>query len=69
MPDEVSLIGVDDKLESALMTPPLTTIRQPSEEMGEASAEAILKLIQNKPSEAKSFTGQLQLRESVAMYR
>lgn len=69
VPDEVSLIGVDDKLESALMTPPLTTIRQPSEEMGEASAEAILKLVQNKPAEAATFSGQLQVRESVAMYR
>ncbi|TWU48803.1 HTH-type transcriptional regulator GalR [Rubripirellula tenax] len=69
VPDEVSIIGVDDQLEAALMAPPLTTIRQPSHEMGSAAAESILKLIEGNVPPIKPFFGKLQNRESVAMHR
>lgn len=66
IPDEVSLIGIDDKIESALMAPPLTTVRQPAKEMGLAAANAMLKMLQGQPTESLSFTGELIIRESVA---
>ncbi|MEM7333199.1 MAG: LacI family DNA-binding transcriptional regulator, partial [Chloroflexota bacterium] len=40
VPDDVSLVGFDDQPDSAYMIPPLTTIRQPSVEMGIAAAKA-----------------------------
>ncbi len=37
VPDDVSMIGFDDHAASAYMIPPLTTVRQPAVEMGEAA--------------------------------
>ena len=45
VPESLSIIGVDDIVESKLMDPPLTTMRIPKKEMGEKAAELILKLI------------------------
>ena len=46
------LVGFDDQAESAFATPPLTTMRQPAVEMGEAAAaKALVKLIHNEPYE------------------
>ena len=38
VPDDISIIGFDDQAESAFVTPPLTTVRQPAQEMGQAAA-------------------------------
>lgn len=65
VPDEISLVGIDDKIESALIDPPLTTMRQPAAEMGLAAADAMLGLIDGKPGVSRSFTGRLIERESV----
>ena len=46
VPDDVSLIGFDDQPHSAYMTPPLTTVRQPAEEMGLMAAQAVLNQLQ-----------------------
>ena len=66
VPEDVSLVGFDDQPESSFMTPPLTTVRQPAEEMGQAAATAMLKLIEKKPYELPSFQANLVFRESVA---
>jgi len=66
VPDEVSIIGVDDKLESSLVIPPLTTIRQPAKQIGEASASAIIDLIQDRPVKKQIFHGELVIRQSVS---
>ncbi len=42
VPTDVALIGYDDVLIAATSDPPLTTVRQPLEEMGRAAAEAVL---------------------------
>lgn len=69
VPDEVSLVGFDDETSAAYMIPPLTTLRQPAVEMGQAAAKAILELINGKPTEKKAFDAELIIRESVARYR
>ncbi len=69
VPDDVSLIGFDDQLNAAYITPPLTTVRQPSIEIGEAAAEAILHLMRgNSPDGSVVFPAELIIRESTARY-
>jgi LacI family transcriptional regulator len=45
VPEDVSLVGVDDLPVSAFVTPPLTTVRQPMFEFGLFAARAILKTL------------------------
>lgn len=66
VPEDVSLIGFDDQSDSAFMIPPLTTVRQPSFEMGKASACAIVSCLQadDSPHFQNQFHGELIVRES-----
>jgi LacI family transcriptional regulator len=68
VPEDVSLIGFDDVEFASLLTPELTTIRQPSEAMGKAAAELALKLIQGETNlpKQKLFAPELIERNSVA---
>ncbi len=65
VPEDVSLVGFDDQLESAFMTPPLTTVRQPAREMGAQASKAVLDQIDGKSLQSTPVHGQLQVRESV----
>ncbi len=69
VPEEISLVGFDDEDTAAFVTPPLTTLRQPAIEMGQAAAKAILDLINDKSPEMKIFDAELIIRESVARHR
>ncbi|KAA1257918.1 HTH-type transcriptional regulator DegA [Rubripirellula obstinata] len=66
VPDEVSIVGIDDKIESALMPPPLTTIRQPADAMGEAAVKAVTTILSGKKTESVLMQGELIVRESVS---
>lgn len=48
VPEHLSVVGFDDVPESALSVPPLTTIRQPIQEMGRRSVEMLIHLIQGR---------------------
>lgn len=69
VPDDISIIGFDDQASSAYVTPPLTTVRQPGLEMGEAAAQAMLHLLKGKPFVIPEFQVNLVMRESVARHR
>jgi LacI family transcriptional regulator len=69
VPDDISIIGFDDQRTSAYTAPPLTTIRQPAIEIGETAAQAILRLLKDKPFAIPEFQAELIIRESVARYR
>lgn len=69
VPDDVSIIGFDDQKESAFMTPPLTTVRQPAAEMGEAVANAMVKLLGGEAYEMPRLAAELKIRESVSRIR
>lgn len=48
VPDDISVIGFDDIPIASYVTPPLTTISQPTEEIGAACATLLLDLIEGK---------------------
>jgi LacI family transcriptional regulator len=69
VPEEVSIIGFDDQSQSAYFTPPLTTVRQPSFQMGEVGAKAMLRLLNGEPASIPQFSGELIVRESTSRRR
>jgi LacI family transcriptional regulator len=48
VPEDVSLVGFDDLPGSRFTTPPLTTVRQPLEEMGRRAARSLLDLLHGR---------------------
>ncbi|WP_410772151.1 LacI family DNA-binding transcriptional regulator [Fontibacillus sp. BL9] len=51
VPDDVQIIGFDDIPLSSLLTPSLTTIRQPAYDMGRAAARLLIQLIENEKTD------------------
>jgi DNA-binding LacI/PurR family transcriptional regulator len=55
VPAQVSVVGFDDVMGASTNNPPLTTVRQPLQEMGRAAATALLQRIRTeKTSEASN---------------
>ena len=69
IPDDMSLVGFDDQYLSAYTLPPLTTVRQPSTEMGLAAAQAILRLLDGEEPALPSFPADLIIRKSALHLR
>ena len=71
VPQDMSVIGIDDIPFSLLMRPALTTIRVPRKELGEASFEALDKLQKFKRPRGTSYVIETKLvvRESTAPAR
>ena len=68
IPDDVSVIGFDDIPLAAQMPVPLTTIRQPMDELGAAAAELLLSG-PDAPTQHQTFSPVLTIRESTAKPR
>jgi DNA-binding LacI/PurR family transcriptional regulator len=51
VPQDISVMGVDDIPGSAFVTPSLTTIRQPLREMGQVAAKTLVERIENESDE------------------
>ncbi|MGW0521960.1 LacI family DNA-binding transcriptional regulator [Crossiella sp. NPDC003009] len=66
VPEDVSLVGFDDLPSVRYAVPPLTTIRQPAREMGQAAARAVLGLLDGVEVQPPSFTAELVVRASTA---
>jgi len=65
VPEDVSLVGFDDLLFSRFITPPLTTVRQPLEEIGRRAARSLLELLHGRaPSTADMPEVELVVRDS-----
>lgn len=69
IPADVSLVGFDDQFLSAYTLPPLTTVRQPSAEMGHAASEAMLRLLRGEPPVLPEFSADLVIRKSAIYVR
>lgn len=67
VPDELSIIGIDDIYAAATTTPPLTTIAKPKYEIGQQAATYLLDHLQERPysqPRRKLFACTLQERNS-----
>lgn len=67
IPEDVSIVGFDNDEELCeIITPSLTSIHQPVEEMGEIAARSLINLIENGDSKIKKyvFSPRLVIRES-----
>ncbi len=64
IPDTFSVVGFDDALAGRITLPPLTTVRQPIEQMGAAALRALIDLIEGRPAHGRSFGTDLIVRES-----
>lgn len=51
VPEEVAVVGFDDSRLSPFLTPPLTTVRAPTEEVGRTAADLLFKLIKGQTAE------------------
>lgn len=69
VPDNVSLVGFDDQPASAYTTPPLTTVRQPTHDIGQAAARSILRMLKGEPPGLPVITTDLVIRESTGRRR
>ncbi len=56
VPSDLSIVGFDNIPESALATPPLTTVNQPIQQMGEQSIRLLLELIAGRTPDTTHIT-------------
>lgn len=71
VPDNMSVVGFDDVPLASLITPTLTTVRQPLVEMGRVATTMLLRLIAEEPLDSRrvELTTTLIVRESSAPLR
>ena len=68
VPDDLSVAGFDDLPFASLLTPRLTTVRQPARDMGQCAANLLFDLLEDKPQGVAPdpFPVTVQVRDSVA---
>jgi LacI family transcriptional regulator len=68
VPEELSVVGFDDSEQAAIVTPALTTIRQPLAEMGRMAISLLLRLLEHQRVETLSveLATKLVVRDSTA---
>ena len=67
VPEDISVVGIDDSRYAAICEVPLTTVHHPQKKLGEAAAEMLLKMVDKhgEPKDDMLFTPELVVRESV----
>ena len=67
VPEDISLVGFDDNFHARHLTPGLTTVRQPVDEIGRLAAKLLSQIVAGEELESKEITvpTQLVIRESV----
>ena len=68
IPQDISIVGYDDIYISSLVTPPLTTVRQPSYEIGYMAIETLINILEGKNTLSNKVEVKLELiiRESTS---
>jgi LacI family transcriptional regulator len=71
VPEDISIVSFDDLPAATQASPPLTTIRQPIQQMGVNLVETLLDIIENGPIPPRRtvFTTELVIRESCGATR
>lgn len=64
VPADVSVVGFDDLEIASYVNPPLTTIRQPTDELGHRAATMLFDLLNDRPVAPQKLTPQLVIRQS-----
>jgi LacI family transcriptional regulator len=64
VPQDIALVGYDDAVFAPALNPPLTTVRQPSFDMGVAAARLLLRADSRAPGEYVEFAPRLVVRGS-----
>ena len=68
VPEDIAVVGFDDILTSGYINPPLTTVRQPAQQIGQEAAKVLFDLIDNegtpRPTVHERIKGELVIRES-----
>ena len=49
VPEDISVIGMDDNIYARMTTPPLTTVHVPAREMGDMAVRYLLEEMEGKP--------------------
>ena len=70
VPDDISIVGIDDSKFAEISDIPLTSVRHPHQLLGEKAAETIVGLIKNPNRKAEDFlfTPEIVIRNSVKEY-
>ena len=68
MPDDLSVVGFDDVEHATIVTPTLTTVRQPLAEMGRTAVSLLMRLVERQRFETLhvELATRLVVRESTA---
>jgi len=68
IPEDLSVVGFDDSEQAAIVTPPLTTVRQPLAELGRMAVSLLLRVLENQRHDALriELATKLVVRESTA---
>lgn len=66
VPRQLSIVGFDDVRPASYVNPPLTTVRQPLQEMGRTAMKMVLRLIDKQPVQNALLDCELVVRASVA---
>jgi LacI family transcriptional regulator len=68
IPQDLSVVGFDDLPMCEWLSPPLTTVRQPLEEMGRVAARTLFQLLEDQPlfSPRMELATELKVRHSTA---
>ena len=69
VPDDISVVGYDNTVNTAYLNPPLTTVKSPVAEMGRQAGQIILKLVDNQrdlPAQTITLPVELVVRASTA---
>ncbi|MDF2520036.1 MAG: transcriptional regulator [Clostridia bacterium] len=71
IPEDISIVGFDDIYISSLVTPALTTVRQPSYEIGYQAVEMLIDIMESKKeaSQKREIKAELKVRESTCKRR
>ncbi|NJM40012.1 MAG: LacI family transcriptional regulator [Anaerolineae bacterium] len=66
VPQQLSIVGYDDIRPASYVNPPLTTVRQPMQQMGSTAMQMLLNMIDQTPVQSTMLAGELVMRASVA---
>jgi DNA-binding LacI/PurR family transcriptional regulator len=54
VPEDVAIAGFDDSLFARILTPPLTTVRAPIEQVGREAAQQLVRLMREEPADMRT---------------